>query len=52
MFAGSWMDSNCTEFTCVEPTSMVNRELVDPFCVDLIGLFGRGADTRGAHPGP
>ena len=50
MFAGSWMESVCTETTCVEPVTPVDRELVEPFIVDLIGLYGRGADTRGAHP--
>ena len=48
--AESWIQSHCSEDTCVEPVTPTDTELVEPFKVDLVGLFSRGADTRGLNP--
>ena len=48
--AECWIQTHCTEETSVEPATMIDMELVEPFKVDLVGLFARGADTRGSNP--
>lgn len=48
--AESWIHTHCTEDNCVEPATPIDYELVEPFKVDLVGLFARGADTRGMNP--
>ena len=48
--AECWIQTHCTEETSVEPATMIDMELVELFKVDLVGLFARGADTRGSNP--
>ena len=50
MLAHQWILDHCSKETCVEPAAEFDRELVEPFCIDMVGLFTRGADTRGQNP--
>lgn len=43
-----WMTSHCTEVD-VTPARNIDRSLLEPFMVNLTGLFERGADTRGGR---
>ncbi len=48
--AHQWILDHCTEEASVEPAISIDRELVEPFCIDMVGLFTHGADTRGQNP--